>query len=412
MFHIRPGDLFNPLAEFHLVATSSGTRGQSAVVPLDLRNLRERAASIGVALQARGGAGWTHAIWVVPGGSAMGLLLQYGVLGMRTARWYSQIDPRDAALHPRYAWSSRVLRWGGLLGGSRMPPPYYAPVDQPLSIVNWMQDTRRGQETPHLLTFPTSAVRLCQFAREAGFDLEGTEFSIGGEPVTAARLETIRRAGAHAAPHYGAAESGPIGEACLAPELPDEVHLFDDLLALIQAGPGASLPSSALLVSTLRATCPLVLLNVSLGDEAAVRSRRCGCPMEQAGWTTHLDSIRSYEKLTAAGMTFVDRNLVRVLEDVLPARFGGSPADYQLLEEEDNAGYSRLKLLVHPALAGIDADAVASAFLTEISAGAGAENVMALVWRNADLLRVVRAKPMVTSTGKILHLHVARGAVQ
>jgi hypothetical protein len=56
------------------------------------------------------------------------------------------------------------------------------------------------------------------------------------------------------------------------------------------------------------------------------------------GWTTHLRDIRSQEKLTAGGMTFLDTDLIRVLEEVLPARFGGAPTDYQLVEEEAEEG--------------------------------------------------------------------------
>ena len=38
------------------------------------------------------------------------------------------------------------------------------------------------------------------------------------------------------------------------------------------------------------------------------------------------------------------------MERVLPARFGGSPLDYQLMEEEDERGFTRLSLLVSPKL--------------------------------------------------------------
>jgi hypothetical protein len=47
-------------------------------------------------------------------------------------------------------------------------------------------------------------------------------------------------------------------------------------------------------------------------------------------------------------MTFLDTDVIRVLEEELPARFGGTPTDYQLLEEEADDGQPRLQLLVHP----------------------------------------------------------------
>ena len=145
-----------------------------------------------------------------------------------------------------------------------------------------------------------------------------------------------------------------------------------------------------------------------MGDRAVVRLRACGCPLEALGWTTHLHSIRSFEKLTAGGMTFLDADVIRVLDEVLPARFGGAPTHYQLVEEETPDGRPRIRLLVHPAVGPLDAGAVARAFLDAIGAGSGTERVMAIVWRDADLLRVEREPPLTTASGKILHLH--RGA--
>jgi hypothetical protein len=131
----------------------------------------------------------------------------------------------------------------------------------------------------------------------------------------------------------------------------------------------------------------------------------CGCPLERLGWTTHLREIRSFEKLTAGGMTFLDADVVRVLEDVLPARFGGGPTDYQLLEEEAQDGSPRLRLLVHPTVGPLEPAGVAEAFLAAIGRGSGAERVMALEWRESGLLHVERRAPRATAAGKILHLH-------
>ena len=133
-------------------------------------------------------------------------------------------------------------------------------------------------------------------------------------------------------------------------------------------------------MSSLRASAPLVLINVSLGDQATARAP-CGCPLGALGWTTHLATIRSHEKLTAGGMTFLDTDLIRVLEEVLPARFGGAPTDYQLVEEEAADGRPRLRLLVHPARRPGRSGTLVDAFLSAIGAGPGGERVMELQWR-------------------------------
>jgi hypothetical protein len=244
-------------------------------------------------------------------------------------------------------------------------------------------------------------------------------FTSAGEPLTAARLGTIERTGARIIPRYSSVESGPIGYGCMARDAPDDLHLLRDLVALIQprgasagrpgTGHEAPLPARTLLLSTLRASAPLILINVSLGDQAVLGERACGCPLEALGWTTHLRDIRSHEKLTAGGMTFLDTDLIRVLDEILPERFGGAPTDYQLVEEEGAEGQPRLRLLVHPRVGAVDTDFLAETFLSAIGGGAGSERVMTLFWRESRLLHVERRPPLAAPSGKIQHLHaVAR----
>ena len=171
-------------------------------------------------------------------------------------------------------------------------------------------------------------------------------------------------------------------------------------------GASRELPADALLVSSLRRESPLILLNASVGDQADVVRHACGCPLESLGWTTHLRNLRSFEKLTAGGMTFFGADVIRVLEEELPRRFGGGPTDYQLVEQEDPGGQPALRLLVHPVIGPLDPTAVADAFLAAIGTGTGVERIMGQVWRDGRILRVERRGPLATASGKILHLHV------
>jgi hypothetical protein len=123
-----------------------------------------------------------------------------------------------------------------------------------------------------------------------------------------------------------------------------------------------------------------------------------------------LHSIRGVDKLTAAGMTFLDVDLVRVLDELLPARFGGGPTHYQLVEDEEEDGQPILRLLIDPAVGGVDERAVRETVLDAIGAGSAAERLMALQWRAAGLPRVERHAPLAGRTGKILHLHRRPGA--
>ena len=121
------------------------------------------------------------------------------------------------ARHPRYRWSARALRWGGLAAGLRLPRPEYVPIEEPQPILAWLAATLRAGRTPYLDTFASSGVRLAQAALQSGFDLRGARLAVSGEPVTATRLAAIRAAGLEAVSRSGAAEAGHLGYGCLAP---------------------------------------------------------------------------------------------------------------------------------------------------------------------------------------------------
>jgi hypothetical protein len=404
---LEPAALRNPLAGGHVPVRTGGSRSAGTPVVLDLAFVRDCAPSTLLPFAARGGLAWVKAHWQVPGSGAVARILEYGRFGAPPERWFSQVDPRAPGLHRRYRWSARALRWGGAWAGMRFPAPEHVPLEAPLPIARWMAAALRSGRVPHLHTYVSSAVRLCRAAGAAGLDVAGARFTVTGEPLTAAQQAAIAAAGATAVPRYGIVECGAIGFGCLAAAAPDEVHAVPDLNAIVQPGaaaPGA-LPPRAILLSSLRRSAPLVLLNVSMGDEAVRETRACGCPLERLGWATHLRAIRSHEKLTAGGMTFLDTDVIRVLEEVLPARFGGGPTDYQLVEDRSGEGPGRLRLLVHPGLGSVDERQVAAAFLAAVSEGDGASRVMGLLWTDAGLLQVERCPPLVTPSGKILHLH-------
>jgi hypothetical protein len=375
---------------------------------MDLRFLRDESVDIGLVLGAYGGRGWRHATWSVPGGMAMEILLVFAAAGVGAERWFSQADP--TRLPARYSWSARAMRLGGAMAGVSLPRPEHVPLEAPEPIAHWMAATLRGGGVPHLFTFPSAALRLCQAAIAGGIDLRGARVSATGEPVTPARVASLRAAGLEVHPVYGTAECGYIAHGCLLPDGADEVHVFHDLHAVVQSAStdGLRLPPTTLFVSSLRRTAPFVFLNLSLGDQAVLTDRPCGCSLETLGWRSRLRDIRSFEKLTTGGMTSLTADVIRALEEVLPGRFGGGPSDYQLIEEEAPDGAPRLRLLIHPRIGPVDPAVVSRAFFAAIGTGPDGHQLMGLVWRDAGLLTIDRRAPRTTTTGKTLHLHAAR----
>jgi len=91
--------------------------------------------------------------------------------------------------------------------------------------------------------------------------------------------------------------------------------------------PGSDITVDAFHFTTLLPTARKLLLNVESDDYGVVETRSCGGPLESYGYTEHLRQIRSFRKLTGEGVTLVGSEMLRILEEVLPARFGGSPLD-------------------------------------------------------------------------------------
>jgi hypothetical protein len=102
-------------------------------------------------------------------------------------------------------------------------------------------------------------------------------------------------------------------------------------------------------------------------------------------------------------MHFLGPDLLRLIEDVLPARFGGAPTDYQLVEGEED-GVPNVAVVVAPGVGPVDEREVARSVLETLGAGGGYRRMMAGVWRDGGTVRVVRRQPHATGAGKILPL--------
>jgi hypothetical protein len=165
--------------------------------------------------------------------------------------------------------------------------------------------------------------------------------------------------------------------------------------------PGSD-PVQALNLTSLEPASSKVMLNYEIDDYGTVRERACGCPLHEAGYTRLMHTIRSYSKLLGEGVTLFGSDLVHIVEEVLPARFGGSPLDYQVAETEEADGSTRLHVRVHPRMSGIDEGAVVETVLSALRESSPRGDSGARVWQQAGTLRVVREAPVYTSRGKLL----------
>ena len=111
-------------------------------------------------------------------------------------------------------------------------------------------------------------------------------------------------------------------------------------------------------------------------------------------------------------MTLVGSDMERILEEVLPARFGGSALDYQLLEEEDDKGFTRLTLLVAPTVSLRDDAEAINVILDALQQNGANGDSSRNIWRQAGTIRVRREKPRLTSRGKLMPLQLSKQAAR
>ncbi|HWO43876.1 MAG TPA: hypothetical protein VNO43_18955 [Candidatus Eisenbacteria bacterium] len=277
--------------------------------------------------------------------------------------------------------------------------------------MRWIAENQRRKRTCCVTTAASNAVRVAHAASRLGISLDGVKFIVTGEPFTEAKREVIARTGAVAIPRYAYGGSINIGYGCANPLYTDELHVNQHLLALLPAPYSHEACGEAVhpfLCTTLHPSFPRLLVNVESGDYGFFTARDCGCSLEKAGLSLHLYRVRSYEKLTSEGMNYFYGDLFEFVEKNLPAEFGGQPGDYQIAEEEDDNGQTRITLIVHPSVGPIDERRALDCVRTVFAKGSRTNLFMTRVWEDAGSFRVRREPPRASPRGKILPLHLAR----
>jgi hypothetical protein len=393
----------NPLITSGLVASSGGTRSQGLATTIAPSNHRLGAEHLALALEAYGLRQAPVIVWLAyTHGASLWAVLALLAAGHRVPFWFSLLPPtveERSGVYARYVG----VRAAVLLHGRRIPPATHLPIGQEATIVDWLAN-RRG---PYgIFTTPSTALRLALAAARQGATLEHVTFITIAEPLTAAKLAAVHAVRARAFSSLGFTEIGRATYGCAAAPTGDDGHVCRDAVAVIQhrrTVDRLGTEIDALLLTALQPDARKIFLNMETGDYANVAIRRCGCPLETLGWTEHLSEIRSFEKLNAEGPPFSGAKLIALVEEILPRRFGGDPTDYQLLEEEDHEGFTRLSILVHPRLGALDESAVLACAAETLWTTHGP--VSTQVWTDAHTVRVRRGAPMLTRAGKCFPLH-------
>ncbi len=404
-FPTRPEAFNNPMLRQYYEATTGGTTGPAIKIRTDLTHMVARAPQMMVAHNAHGVLNVPVALWrgVLPDGTGISNILRGALIGQVPQKWFVPVTRRDVRPLLKHRLSTLYIIFLGRVHGIPIPLPESVALDQAGVVARWAREAIAATGACLIRCHVSLAVRVSVAAQELGLDLTGAAFMGGGEPPTPAKVREILRSGARWIPAYAFSESGQVGFGCVHPADGNDIHLFKDALALIQHVrpiPGSRSTVDAFYFTSLLLTAPKILLNVESDDYGSLETRSCGCPLEAYGFTDHLRHIQSFSKLTSEGMTLEGGHMIRILEEVLPARFGGTPLDYQLLEEEDERGLTRLNLLISPRVAVPDQAIVVEAVLESL------DPRLRAYWREAETIRVKRMEPVWTGRGKLMPLNL------
>ncbi|MFH1144360.1 MAG: hypothetical protein V1774_07440 [Candidatus Eisenbacteria bacterium] len=415
-FPIRPAAFRNPFLGAYYYAHSGGSTGAGTRVAIDLEHLAEQAPMNMIAYDVHRVLHVPTLIWrgVLPDGTGINNVLRPALFGQIPVRWFALPTARGMVRQPLLTRiATPYIVHLARLYGAPVPRPEPTPLQEAAVIARAVEQTLRANRACLVRAHVSMALRVCLAAREEGFDFTGATFMGGGEPPTPAKVRVITQTGATWVPSYVFTEADHVGLGCVRPQDGNDLHFLKHSLALIQYPrrvPGSTVTVEAFSFTTLSPTARQILLNVESDDYGVVERSSCGCALEQLGFTEHLRHVRSFSKLTGEGVTLVGSEMVRILEEVLPARFGGTALDYQLMEEEDEQGFTRLMLLVDPHLELDDESAVARVVLEALGRGTVSADLSQALWRQAGTLRVARRPPVWTDRGKLMPLHLQHTA--
>jgi hypothetical protein len=408
----------NPFVSEAYEVRSGATRSAGTRIRIDYDYLTQRSLYDAFILNLHDSLTSPIANWfpVFPGAPGINSSLRFARIGNPPKKWFSQVERSHLKVNWEKRWGVSYIFFMSHLMGVPLAKPEYVNLNKAHDIARWA--SLMLQEFPNcvIYTFASSAVRVCMAAQEAGLNIKGTRFFVTGEPLTPQKKKEIEEAGCRAVPIYGISEAGVIAAGCPQPYADsDACHFLKDTNSIITH---RLMPShsdtevDSFLFTSLLYESPKILLNVGMGDYGKVWIEPCTCEFGKLGFDVHVSQIRSYEKLTGEGVTFVDTDFINIIENELPKRFGGQSTDYQLVEEEDARGLTRLRLLISPRVGNVDEQEIVETFIQLLKVGESSPESWAQsgsdIWAQARTLRVKREYPIATGSGKILPFHIVK----
>jgi hypothetical protein len=343
-----------------------------------------------------------------PGIQVAPILPGYGLLGALLAdrlrigfeRWYAIGGVSRANLHYRVA--TRCIAAQMRLFGAKVPNPTYLDQNDFRPAAEYLARLSGEGAGAVISGFVSSVSRVAAAAVDEDLDVAGAIAIVAGEALTDVKRHVIESAGISVYPTYGASDIGSIGYPCRHMSRGNSVHIFRHGIALAvnrqATADWAGGPVDSLYATPLLPFAPRHLINAEIGDTGLIEEASCDCTFTRLGFNLQVRDIAAISKVTAQGMTVAAGELVQILEERMPARFGGRPGDYQLIEAE-GAAQTEMVLRIRPGACDVSAEDVLAYFLSE-TRGLYGGSMSAMAWAHSRGVRVELAPPVLSATGK------------
>lgn len=404
---VNPAWFLNPLVRGYIETRSSGSRGQGTPALQNSALSLYRLAYLELTIHELGLDGRAMAVVfpVLPSALAILNSLWMCCLNRRVDKWFAMQGSLRESWHYR-TMTNALVRYGRALGG-QLPLPESLPQNDFTPVARWLAEEKRRGKPGWVDSFASQAVRIADAAQKAGLDISGTLFLIAGETLTEAKRASIEAAGCEVFPRYLISEVGFVGYSCRQMRTGNCVHVMRDGVAVIgrkRCAPFSDVEVDSLLFTTLLPFATRFLINAEMDDAGVIEPSDCQCEFAKLGMRTVIRDIHSYGKLTGQGITLIAGDVARILDSSLPARFGGTSGDYQLVEY-DGMRQAEIELRISPRTGARSPGEVRDFLLHEIRACYGG-SLASRLWMHSDGIRAVVAEPLATPGGKVLLLHL------
>ncbi|MBZ5606090.1 MAG: hypothetical protein LAO79_27675, partial [Acidobacteriia bacterium] len=287
---------------------------------------------------------------ILPSAMGLGTCISSSRLGHPIERWFALGGSNRENWH--YKALTRAIVTRLRLGGAKIPYPTYLEGDDFSPVAEFIARRKKEGAEVGMSGMVSSVARVAGAAIDRGLDIRGSWALVTGESLTDVKRKLIEASGIDVFPVYATSDFGGIGVPCRQMTSGDCVHIAEASIALTSRpvdfwGDGETVQS--LHVTAVVPFAPRVLINVEIGDTGVMEPSHCDCEFSRLGYTRQVRNIAAFSKISAQGSTLYAPELVRLLEESLPQKFGGRPGDFQLLEVEGKA-QTETVLRIHPRL--------------------------------------------------------------